>query len=51
MMENPAGYGCVPQRSGGGAVGGNFIGAPSQQVLSACHGGNYYTCIWPYGPF
>ena len=50
MMPNPAGYyGCVPQRSGGNAVGGNPVGTPTQEMLTVC-GGNYYTCIWPYGP-
>ncbi|HEX9178719.1 MAG TPA: hypothetical protein VF874_22435 [Mycobacterium sp.] len=39
MVDNPAGYGCVPYAPG--------VGAPSQEVLTRCHG-NYYICVWPY---
>jgi len=42
MVPNPAGYGCVPD-----LVGGAPVGAPSQDVLTRCHG-NYYICVWPY---
>jgi hypothetical protein len=39
MVPNPGGYGCVPYMPG--------RGAPTQEVLTHCHG-NYYLCIWPY---
>ena len=39
MVDNPAGYGCVPYMPG--------IGAPTQEVLTRCNG-NYYICVWPY---
>ena len=39
MVDNPAGYGCVPYTPG--------LGAPTQEVLTRCHG-NYYICVWPY---
>jgi hypothetical protein len=39
MVPNPAGYGCVPDQPG--------VGAPSQEVLTRCHG-NYWICVWPY---
>jgi hypothetical protein len=39
MVPNPGGYGCVPDMPG--------RGAPTQEVLTRCHG-NYYLCIWPY---
>ena len=39
MVANPSGYGCVPFRPG--------TGAPTQEVLTRCHG-NYYLCVWPY---
>ncbi|MDT5008416.1 MAG: hypothetical protein QOH57_33 [Mycobacterium sp.] len=39
MVPNPGGYGCVPYRPG--------TGAPTQEVLTRCHG-NYYLCVWPY---
>jgi hypothetical protein len=44
-VPNPAGYGCVPALSPGGA----FVGAPTEEQLSACHGGNLYFCVDPYG--
>jgi hypothetical protein len=44
-LPNPAGYGCIPALAPGGAV----VGAPTQQEISACHGGNLYFCIDPYG--
>lgn len=44
-VPNPAGYGCVPVLAPGGAV----VGAPSEEELSACHGGNLYFCVDPYG--
>jgi hypothetical protein len=44
MVPNPAGYGCVPDLAPGGA----FVGAPSQELLTVCHG-NIYICVWPYG--
>jgi len=48
MAPNPAGYGCVPELSNGtNWPGGGLIGAPSQEVLTRCHG-NYYICVWPY---
>jgi hypothetical protein len=40
MVPNPGGYGCVPVAP--------RVGAPSQEVLTRCHG-NYWICIWPYG--
>jgi hypothetical protein len=43
-VPNPAGYGCVPALAPGGAV----VGAPSEEELSACHGGNLYFCVDPY---
>ncbi|HUO40051.1 MAG TPA: hypothetical protein VMU34_20390 [Mycobacterium sp.] len=43
---NPAGYGCVPSL----APGGNSVGAPSQEELSACHGNLYY-CVDPYAGY
>jgi hypothetical protein len=43
-VANPAGYGCVPYLAPGGAV----VGAPTEEVLSACHGGNLYFCVDPY---
>lgn len=43
-VPNPAGYGCVPALAPGGAA----VGAPSEEVLSACHGGNRYFCVDPY---
>ena len=50
MMPNPTGYyGCVPQRVGGNQVGGNPVGAPTQEMLSFCNGGGYWSCVWPYG--
>jgi hypothetical protein len=39
-VPNPAGYGCVPAMP--------FVGAPTQQELTACHGGNLYFCVDPY---
>jgi hypothetical protein len=39
MVPNSAGYGCVPDQPG--------VGAPSQEVLTRCHG-NYWICVWPY---
>ena len=39
MVTNPGGYGCVPYQPG--------VGAPSQEVLTRCHG-NYWICVWPY---
>jgi hypothetical protein len=39
MVDNPAGYGCIPYTPG--------LGAPTQEVLTRCHG-NYYICVWPY---
>jgi len=42
MVANPAGYGCVPE-----LAGGNPVGAPTQEVLTRCHG-NYWICVWPY---
>jgi hypothetical protein len=42
MVPNPAGYGCVPE-----LLGGNAVGAPSEEVLTRCDG-NYWICIWPY---
>ena len=39
MVDNPAGWGCVPYRPG--------FGAPTQEVLTRCNG-NYWICIWPY---
>ena len=39
MVENIGSYGCVPYNPG--------VGAPTQEVLSRCHG-NYWICIWPY---
>ena len=39
MVANPGSYGCVPYRPG--------FGAPTQEVLTRCHG-NYWICIWPY---
>ena len=44
-VPNPRGYGCVPALAPGGAV----VGAPTEQELSACHGGNLYFCVDPYG--
>jgi hypothetical protein len=44
-VPNPRGYGCVPALAPGGAV----VGAPTEQELSVCHGGNLYFCIDPYG--
>ncbi|MBV9088605.1 MAG: hypothetical protein JO044_01665 [Mycobacteriaceae bacterium] len=44
-FPNPRGYGCVPALARGGAI----VGAPTQQELSACHGGSLYFCIDPYG--
>jgi hypothetical protein len=44
-IPNPRGYGCVPALAPGGAI----VGAPTEQELSACHGGNLYFCIDPYG--
>jgi hypothetical protein len=45
MVSNPVGYGygCGPDLAPGGA----FVGAPSQELLTRCHG-NYYICVWPY---
>jgi hypothetical protein len=45
-VSNPAGYGygCVPALAPGDAV----MGAPTEQELSACHGGNLYFCVDPY---
>ena len=42
MVPNPAGYGCVPA-----LIGGNVVGAPSQEILTRCNG-NYWICVWPY---
>jgi hypothetical protein len=39
MVPNPNSYGCIPERPG--------VRAPTQEVLTRCHG-NYYICIWPY---
>jgi len=48
MAPNPAGYGCVPELSSNNNwPGGAFVGVPSQEVLTRCHG-NYYICVWPY---
>ena len=44
-VPNPAGYGCVPALAPGGAV----VGAPTEEELSACHGGDLYFCVDPYG--
>jgi hypothetical protein len=44
-IPNPRGYGCVPALAPGGAI----VGAPTEHELSACHGGNLYFCIDPYG--
>jgi hypothetical protein len=41
-VPNPAGYGCAL------APGGAVIGAPTEEELSACHGGNLYFCVDPY---
>jgi hypothetical protein len=43
-VANPAGYGCVPYLAPGGAV----VGAPTEEELSACHGGSLYFCVDPY---
>lgn len=43
-VPSTTGVGCQPHLTPGGGA----VGAPSEEVLSDCHGGNVYYCQAPY---